>query len=45
VCKTVQRLVDAVSEQVPRIAKLVEDERIRFRDFEYVKYNGCEIIP
>jgi putative peptide-modifying radical SAM enzyme len=45
VCKTVQNLIDAVSEQMPRITKLVEDRRIRLRDFEYIKYNGCEIIP
>jgi uncharacterized protein len=45
VCKTVQNLVDTVSEQIPRITKFIEDGRIQFRDFEYVKYNGCEIIP
>jgi uncharacterized protein len=45
VCKTVRNLVDAVSEQMPRITKLVQDGRVRLRDFEYIKYNGCEIIP
>jgi putative peptide-modifying radical SAM enzyme len=45
VCKTVQNLVDTVAEQVPRMTKLIEDGRIRFRDFEHITYNGCEIIP
>jgi len=45
VCKTVQNLIDAVSEQVPRINKLIKNGRIPFRGFEYLKYNGCEIIP
>jgi len=45
VCKTVQNLIEAVSEQLPRMQKLIIDRTIRLRDFEYLKYNGCEIIP
>jgi hypothetical protein len=30
---------------VPRINKLIKNGRIPFRGFEYLKYNGCEIIP
>lgn len=45
VCDTVRNLIDAVAARIPRIQKLVYDGRIRLRDFEYVKYNGCEIIP
>jgi putative peptide-modifying radical SAM enzyme len=45
VCKTVQNLIEAVSEQLPRMQKLIDDRTIRLRDFEYLKYNGCEIIP
>jgi hypothetical protein len=37
--------VDAVVREVPRIRKLVESGRISLKDFEFMKYNGCEIIP
>ena len=45
VCRTVKNLIEAVSEQIPRIRKLVERGTVRAGDFEYMKYNGCEIIP
>jgi len=45
VCKTVQNLIEAVSREMPRIQKLIKRGRIRLKDFEYMKYNGCEIIP
>jgi sulfatase maturation enzyme AslB (radical SAM superfamily) len=45
VCKTVRNLIEAVTEQMPRVKKLVESGKIRMSDFEYMKYNGCEIIP
>jgi len=45
VCKTVKNLVDAVLEQLPRIQDLIHIGRVRLKDFEYMKYNGCEIIP
>ncbi len=45
VCKTVKNLVDAVLEQLPRIQDLIHTGRVRLKDFEYMKYNGCEIIP
>jgi putative peptide-modifying radical SAM enzyme len=45
VCKTVQNLVESVSKQVPKIKDLMEKGRIRLKDFDYLKYNGCEIIP
>ena len=45
VCDTVKNLVDSVSSQMPRIDELMRSGRIRFRDFEYVRFNGCEIIP
>ena len=45
VCATVRNLVDAVAEEVPRIRKLMENGRISLKDFEFMKYNGCEIIP
>lgn len=45
VCDTVRNLVDAVAKEVPRIRKLMENRRISLKDFEFMKYNGCEIIP
>jgi uncharacterized protein len=45
VCNTVQNLIQAVAEQKSRIQKLIEERRIQLKDFEYMKYNGCEIIP
>jgi hypothetical protein len=41
----VRNLVDAVAKEVPRIRKLMENGRISLKDFEFMKYNGCEIIP
>lgn len=45
VCVTVKNLLDAVSEETPRIEKLIKRGRISVRDFDFVRYNGCEIIP
>jgi len=45
VCDTVRNLVDAVKAQVPRIRDLIDSRRISLKDFQYVRYNGCEIIP
>jgi uncharacterized protein len=45
VCNTVRNLIEAVSHEMPQIQKLVIERKIRFRDFEFIKYNGCEIIP
>ncbi len=45
VCNTVAELVESVKAQIPRIQRLLADEKISFRDFDFMKYNGCEIIP
>jgi hypothetical protein len=45
VCHTVAELVEAVKAEVPRIQRLLENEKIIIRDFDFIKYNGCEIIP
>lgn len=45
VCKTVKGLVVALEAQVPRIRRLLDDGKVSKRDFDFVKYNGCEIIP
>lgn len=45
VCNTVQNLIEAISKRIPRIKRLIESGSIQLKDFEYMKYNGCEIIP
>jgi uncharacterized protein len=45
VCRTVRGLISAVETELPRIKRLIRDGRIDLKDFEFVKYNGCEIVP
>jgi putative peptide-modifying radical SAM enzyme len=45
VCNTVKALVEDVSAEVPRIKQLILQGKIRLPDFEFIKYNGAEIIP
>jgi putative peptide-modifying radical SAM enzyme len=45
VCNTVAELVAAVKAEIPRIELLLKDEKISLKDLDFVKYNGCEIIP
>jgi putative peptide-modifying radical SAM enzyme len=45
VCDTVKGLVNAVNMGLPRITELIEEGKVRLSDFEFMKYNGCEIIP
>ena len=45
VCNTVRRLIEAVETEIPRIKQLIEKGVVSQRDFEFLKYNGCEIIP
>jgi len=45
VCDTVRHLVNSVAAEMPRIKGLIEDGVIHESDFDFLKYNGCEIIP
>ena len=45
VCYTVEQLIEAVQADTPRIQQLIQNKLIRLEDFDYLKYNGCEIIP
>ena len=45
VCRTVKSLVADVKEQIPKIKQLIEAGEVALEDFDYLKYNGCEIIP
>ncbi len=45
VCFTIEHLIETVKSEVPRIHQLITNKQIRLEDFDYMKYNGCEIIP
>jgi uncharacterized protein len=45
VCYTVERLIESVESEIPRMKQLLDSGRIALDDFDYVKYNGAEIIP
>ncbi len=45
VCNTVKSLVNAVEAELPRIRQLIKDGKVSLSNFEFMKYNGCEIIP
>ncbi|MGD8545007.1 MAG: TIGR04084 family radical SAM/SPASM domain-containing protein [Candidatus Bathyarchaeota archaeon] len=45
ICDTVRNLVNTLQEVLPEIRKLFIKERISLEDFQFMKYNGCEIIP
>lgn len=45
VCGTIRNMIDALLEVMPEVKLLVDEGRIRPADFEYTKYNSCEIIP
>jgi len=45
VCKTVKNMIDCLKAVVPRIKQLIYEGKISFSDFNYTKYNGCEVIP
>jgi putative peptide-modifying radical SAM enzyme len=45
VCDTVRNLVDAVARELPRIRKLIRSGDLSLKDFNFLEYNGCEIIP
>lgn len=45
VCLTIFFLVDALREKLPSIEEKIKIKQIKLEDFNYIKYNGCEIIP
>ena len=45
VCGTVRNLIGAIIKEVARIRRLIEDGKVSLEDFEFMKFNGCEIIP
>ncbi|MCS7123892.1 MAG: TIGR04084 family radical SAM/SPASM domain-containing protein [Candidatus Bathyarchaeota archaeon] len=45
VCETVENMVKAIANEIPRIRRLIEARVIKMEDFEFMQYIGCEIIP
>jgi len=45
VCKSIKNLVESLKASLPRVKRLIKNGKIRLSDFEYVKYNSCEITP
>jgi putative peptide-modifying radical SAM enzyme len=45
VCSTVRSLINAMETELPRIKQLIKNGKVNQQDFEFMKYNGCEIIP
>ena len=45
VCSTVGFLVGGVRSVMPRIHRLIDNGRISISDFQYVRFNSCEITP
>lgn len=45
VCQTVKALIGDVKAEIPRIKQLIDSGKIRLNDFDFIKYNGAEIIP
>ena len=45
VCSTVKNMIDALHEGLPEVRALIDEGRIQLGDFQYPKYNSCEIIP
>jgi uncharacterized protein len=45
VCDTVKNLLESLKQEEPRVRRLIKQGKIALSDFDYLKYNGCEIIP
>ena len=45
VCDTVKNLIDSLKQELPKVRQLIAKQKIELSDFDYMKYNGCEIIP
>lgn len=45
ICTTIKYLIDEIRERIPEICKLINENLVRDKDFEFEKYFGPEIIP
>ena len=44
-CAVTRHFIKALQEVKPRVEKLIGGGKLSLKDFEFVKYNGAEIIP
>jgi radical SAM protein with 4Fe4S-binding SPASM domain len=45
VCYTVEALIESIKSEIPRIQRLINEGNIVLENFDYIKFNGAEIIP
>ncbi len=45
VCKNTRELIESIKKEIPKIKKIIDSKKISLKDFEFMKFNGCEIIP
>lgn len=45
VCRTVKNLIESLKLSIPQVKRLIGEEKIKLSDFDYLKYDSCEIIP
>jgi len=45
VCGAVRNMINALDGVLPEVKSLINDGSIELRDFNFQKYDGCEIIP
>jgi len=45
ICGTVELLIEGVKSVLPRLQRLMGDGKISISDFNYTKFNSCEVIP
>ena len=45
VCHTVKNMIDSLKREEPRVRRLIKEGKIGLSDFDFLKYNGCEMIP
>ncbi len=45
VCSTVKNLINSLKSVEPKVERLISEGKVKIADFDYLKYNGSEIIP
>jgi len=45
VCSTVKFLIENLKQKLPEIKELIKTGKISMKDFDYDRFNSCEIIP
>jgi uncharacterized protein len=45
VCSTVKNSVTCLMQETERVEQLISSGKLQLEQFDYLKYNGCEIIP